>query len=48
MIAKIRAVNIPLLPGSRRDLNAPAIRLINFSIAGAFESNLLGRPSLRL
>jgi len=29
-------------PGSRRDLNAPAIRLIDFSIAGAFESKVLG------
>jgi len=28
--------------GSRRDLNASAIRLISLSIAGAFESNLLG------
>jgi len=28
--------------GSRRDLNAPAIRLIEFSISGAFESIVLG------
>jgi len=38
----IERPNLIFYPGSRRDLNAPAIRLISFSIAGAFESKALG------